>query len=176
MSHLQPHSTQPRGASLSAGFDKTRKAATAIMGYFISLGPLAKGILVVAWLLVTIFIGFLLLRSPEEIATARIVIHLGEDLQRLNLHFGVLHVRDGKDEVKDSGDIANEAVDFTPVDRHGTMQAVVRYRKRLGFQFKCFVDYGEYDRARIEQLLSQNSNFTEISEGQGAKFRMRFIL
>jgi len=145
------------------------------MAYLLSLSPLTKVILVGGWLVLTVLLVLLLVQKTSDAATARIVIHLGDDLQKLNLRFGVLHVRDGKDEMKDSGPILNEEIEFRPVDRRGTMEATVTYSKRLGFQFKSFVDHGEYDYERIEQLL-KNSQFTDISRGQGKKFRIWFIL
>jgi hypothetical protein len=111
----------------------------------------------------------------SEVANARIVIHLSEELQKLNLDFTLLHMRDGKDEVKDSGPLLNEEVPFRALDRQGTFEANVKYTQRLGFQFKCFVNQGRYDCDTILQLLKEN-RFTEIATGVGPNFRIYFII
>ena len=65
------------------------------------LGPTAKIVLVVLWMVVTVGIGsnwiYKISRQGNvgDIASARIVLSLTEDLRRLNLRFGILHVRDG---------------------------------------------------------------------------------
>jgi pimeloyl-ACP methyl ester carboxylesterase len=111
----------------------------------------------------------------SEVANALIFIHLSEELQKLNLDFTLLHMRDGKDEVKDSGPILNEEIPFRALDSRGTLEANVIYTKRLGFQFKCFVSQGRYDYDTILQLLKAN-RFTEIAKGAGPNFRIYFIL
>ena len=85
-------------------------------------------------------------RSVEKAANPNltstpIMMHLSQDLRNLHMTFGVLHVRDGKDEISDSGPLLNEEVPFKDVGRQGTMVATVEYAKNLGFQFKCFVDF-----------------------------------
>ncbi len=64
---------------------------------------------------------------------------------------------------------------FHPVSDRGTFEARVRYRRRHGFTFKCFVDYAPltYDEVRI--LLS-NAGFTEVSKGEGKPNRAWFLL
>jgi Domain of unknown function (DUF4062) len=95
-----------------------------------------------------------------ERASACIVIQLCEELQKLNLQFKLRHVRDGKDE-EEAGPLLNLPIPF--IGDHGTLEATVDYTKRLGFQFKCFVNQGEYDYGKIEQLLTDNQ-FTHISK------------
>jgi hypothetical protein len=161
-----------RGEPLPNSTSDSRTAS--MMAYIFSLSPLAKALLV-GWVVVTALLVFLLLQNTSEVATAHIVIRLSDDLQKLNLHFGLLHVRDGKDELKDSGPLLNEEIEFRAVDRRGTLEAVVKFSKRLGFQFKCFVDQGEYGYDRIETLLKDNK-FVEISKGEGKRNRIWFIL
>jgi hypothetical protein len=144
------------------------------MTYILSLSPLTKAILV-GWIVATAVLVFLLMQNTSEVATARIVIRLGEDIQKLNPRFGLLHVRDGKDELKDAGPLLNQEIEFRAVDRRGTFEAVVKFSKRLGFQFKCFVDHGEHGYEQIEALLKDNK-FTEISKGEGKRNRIWFIL
>jgi hypothetical protein len=141
----------------------------------LAFSPLTKIVFIIWVLLTAIVILMLFVPKTSETASARIVIHLSEELQKLNLRFELLHVRDGKDEVKDSGPLLNEEVPFRAIDRHGTLEANVRYSKRLGFQFKCFVNQGEYGYGQLEQLL-KDSQFVEISKGVGPKFRIFFIL
>jgi hypothetical protein len=57
------------------------------------------------------------------------------------------------------------------IDDHGTLKATVEYTKHLGFQFKCFVNQGEYDYDTIEKLLKANG-FTDISKGSGPTLRL----
>ena len=93
------------------------------------LGPTAKIVLVVLWMVVTVGIGsnwiYKISRQGNvgDIASARIVLSLTEDLRRLNLHFGILYVRDGKDEVPDHGELKNEIIPFEAIDRQGTLVA-----------------------------------------------------
>jgi hypothetical protein len=114
------------------------------------------------------------MRTKSEVANARIVIHLSEELQKLNLDFTLLHPRDGKIEV-DCGPLLNEEIPFRALDRHGTLEANVKYTKPLGFQFKCFVNQGRYDYDTILQLLKAN-RFEKIAKGAGPNFRIFFIL
>jgi hypothetical protein len=132
-------------------------------------------ILVGTWVILTLIIGLLWLQRGKDVATARILIHVTDELQNLNLHFGLLHVRDGKDEIPGAGDPRNEEIKFRQVDRHGNMEVTVSYARALGFQFKCFVDQGNYGYEKIEQML-KDSQFTDVSKGQGKKFRIWFIL
>jgi len=105
----------------------------------------------------------------------RIILHLSEDLQKLNLNFGVLHVRDGKDEVSDSGPLLNNEINFHEIDRHGNIEAEITLSRQMGFQFKCFVDFKPYEYDLIKILLEDNK-FQHISIGKGKSFRIWFIL
>ena len=145
------------------------------MAQILSFSLTTKVILVGAWLVLTLVLGIVLFRSGSDVASARILIHLSDELENLNLHFGLLHVRDGKDEVVGPGLPLNDPLTFRPVDRSGTMEVTVNYTRSLGFQFKCFVDQGANTYERLEQLLKE-SGFVEISKGRGQKFRTWFIL
>jgi len=140
-----------------------------------SLSPLLK-IALAAWAVLTVAIVVLFFLHRESgSATTRIVLHVTGELNELKLSFGVLHVRDGKDEVRESGPLLNEEIPFKSIDRHGTMEATIRYKKHLGFQFKCFVDHGAHEYAKIERLLTE-SGFLHVSKGDGAEQRIWFIL
>jgi hypothetical protein len=141
----------------------------------LAFSPLTKLVFVVWVVLTAILILMLFVPRGSGVETTSIVIHLSDELQKLNLQFELLHVRDGKDQVKDSGPLLNEEVPFRPIDRHGTLEAAVTYRKRLGFQFKCFVNQGEVDYSKLEQLLKE-SGFVNISKGVGPRFRIFFVL
>lgn len=145
------------------------------MEQILSLGLAMKVVLVVVWIAFTIGVVFLLAHKSGDTATARIILHLPDDLQKLNLQFGVLHVRDGKDEVPGRGDLLNEEIPFRSVDRQGTMEATITYRRPLGFQFKCFVDHRPYEYAQIERQLT-DAGFLDPSAGGGKQFRIWFIL
>ncbi|MGH8557504.1 MAG: hypothetical protein ACRESZ_08590 [Methylococcales bacterium] len=114
-------------------------------------------------------------RQNENIDSVRIVIRVNAELQKLNIHFGLLHVRDGKDEVSDKGPLLNEEIPFKEIDRHGNMEAIVNFSKRIGFQFKCFVDYKPHEYDEVKRLLESN-NLRDISRGEGKPFRLWFIL
>jgi hypothetical protein len=141
----------------------------------LAFSPITK-VLFVAWVFLTALVVILLfVPKGTETESARIVIHLSDELQALNLRFELLHVRDGKDEVRDAGPLLNQEISFRAIDRHGNLEATVQYTKRLGFQFKCFVNQGDYDYDKLAQML-KDSHFTEISKGVGPKFRIFFIL
>jgi len=149
-----------------------------------SLSPHMKILLTLWWGLLAVFLVltaaiFVLSRQEEQvsdIATANIVLHVTGELTDLKLHFGVLHVRDGKDEVPDHGKLLNEEIPFDAIDRHGTLSAAIQYDKHLGFQFKCFVDYSGHEYAKIKQLIEIDNRFRDVSKGGGAEQRIWFIL
>lgn len=114
-------------------------------------------------------------RGEEADGRASIILHLNSKLHGMGLKFGLLHVRNGKDEVKDSGPLLNKELYFSAIDRRGTLQTVVAYRKDTGFQFKCFADMNGYDFEAVAQALKENG-FVEISKGGGELSRVWFIL
>ena len=160
---------------------KAWKEGAASMAQLFSFSPVTKVVLVGIWVVFTIglgvmFIQRLIMKMPDgDVASVHIALHLAEELQRLNLHFGILHVRDGKDEVPGHGDLLNQEIPFQPIDRRGTIVAAVQYQKRLGFQFKCFVDPGSVEYERVQKLL-EAAKFSDVSKGEGTTFRIWFIL
>ena len=69
----------------------------------------------------------------------------------------------------------NEEIFFNSIDRHGNMEATIRYQKSLGFQFKCFVDHEPYEYEKITKLVKA-SNCLDVSKGEGKQFRIYFIV
>jgi len=138
-------------------------------------------VIIVLWifstaaLIVVYGLAYVRKMSASDLASTRIVIHLSDDLQKLDLQFGLLHIRDGVDQQRDSGPLRNTEMAFAPVDRHGTLEVVVTYQKRLGFQFKCFVDAGSRPFDEVSRLLAENG-FVDVSPGQGVRSRIWFIL
>ena len=113
--------------------------------------------------------------NEKQIESVRIVIHLPEELRNPFFRFGLLHVRDGKDEVSDSGPLINREVLFKEIDRLGTMETSVEPVMHLGFQFKCYVDHQGRGFDEVKNLL-ESAGFTLVSEGEGRPFRAWFIL
>ena len=104
-----------------------------------------------------------------------IVLKLSDEIQNKNIIFGLLHVRDGKDQVDDKGQLLNKEIYFKELDRHGTLHACVLYTEHLGFQFKCFVDHKGVLFEEVKKLLMDN-NFKSVSQGGGKKYRAWFLL
>jgi len=108
-------------------------------------------------------------------ATANISIQLMHPLLSMSVRFGVLHVRDGKDQVADRGPLLNKEIYFEDVDDRGTLLATVHYDSVLGLQFKCFVDHRGYTFEVVKQALERNG-FTEVTRGEGKALRAWFLL
>ena len=66
---------------------------------------------------------------------AKIHIKLNDKIMNKNITFGVLHVRDGKDQVQESGPLLNDELFFKDVESSPSEKEVlVNYRGNLGFQ------------------------------------------
>jgi hypothetical protein len=136
-----------------------------------------KLLIAVVWLALSVaaYFAWFGKKDGELGVRAPIILRLNPQLQGMDLKFGLLHVRDGKDEVKDSGPLLNKEIAFHEIDRRGTLQAVVVYPENIGFQFKCFVDIKGNDFEKVKKALEDNG-FTEISQGGGKASRIWFIL
>jgi hypothetical protein len=110
------------------------------------------------------------LADEEEKDRKTVSFEVTDELQEKNLPFSILHVRDGID-----GDEAwlNQPHYLNTEDfkRYST---TIEYTKELGFQFKCFVDYGSNDYNEIERLL-RAAKFHGISNEQRLR-RAWFLL
>jgi hypothetical protein len=126
----------------------------------------------------TFLLGFVLEIKEALKEGAKIRILLNEKILDKNITFGVLHVRDGKDEVQESGPLLNDELFFKDVaSAPKEKEVVVNYRGNLGFQFKCFADYEDSGLSlnEVAQLLEENG-FRDIREGGAQKKRVWFLL
>ena len=97
------------------------------------------------------------------------------NLLDMGVLFGLLHVRDGKDQISDHGPLLNKEIYFEHADRRKTLESIVKYRKTIGFQFKCFVNHEGVPFKTIKKMLKKNG-FRNISRGGGKSYRAWFIL
>ncbi|MCP4594790.1 MAG: hypothetical protein GY842_29005 [bacterium] len=115
-----------------------------------------------------------LVRGKAGKRTARILIKVPLGLTGSDMEFGLLHVRDGKDDVEDRGPLLNKTKSFKAVDERGTLAARIKYSKRLGFQFKCFVDHPGMDFAEVKGILKK-AGFPAVEKGGGKQQRAWFL-
>ena len=86
--------------------------------------------------------------------------------------YGVLHA------LNDDGQIVNRVHWFEHVD--GAMKATIRHPRRIGFQYKCFVDIklpvgqGIHLKAAIDLLTK--AGFNGVGVGEGKPCRIWFLL
>jgi hypothetical protein len=94
------------------------------------------------------------------------------------LKFGLLHVRDGR--VQESETINEEhwferqGVSAEAADAV-TLIAETRYRRKLGLQFKCFVDHEDVRFETVSELLGREAAIGEITPS-GRPERAMFLL
>ncbi len=103
-----------------------------------------------------------------------IFLKVPEEVLNTEIKFGLLHVRDGKDEVSDRGELLNKINWFKKVDRQGNLKTSVRYTKNLGFQFKCFADYMDINFDQLKEVLEKNG-YLRVTKGEGKAKRVWFI-
>ena len=104
-----------------------------------------------------------------------ISLNVSEELLSTGAKFGLLHVRDGKDEDPDRGPKKNKKRWFKKIDKRGNMRNAVSSTKNLGFQFKCFADYREINFDRLKEMLEKNK-YLNVSKSEGkVKNRAYFI-
>ncbi len=104
-----------------------------------------------------------------------ISLKVSEELLNTGAKFGLLHVRDGKDEDPDRGPKKNKKKWFKKVDKKGNLRTSVRYTKNLGFQFKCFADYREINFDRLKEMLEKNK-YRNVSKGEGKVKKRAFFI
>jgi hypothetical protein len=110
-------------------------------------------------------------RSEDKKGEKKISIELTDPLERMNLRYGVLHVRDGTDE--DYKPKMNREHDLEREDGR-KYAATVNYTERLGFQFKCFAEYGNHNFANIKQLL-EDAGYKYVSQGRQDTEKVWFV-
>ena len=108
-------------------------------------------------------------------STVSIFLHVSMNLLDLGVLFGLLHVRDGKDQITDHGPLLNKEIYFEHADRRKTLESIVKHRKIMGFQFKCFVNHEGIPFKTVKKMLKKNG-FKNISRGGGKSYRTWFIL
>ena len=103
-----------------------------------------------------------------------IFLKIPKEVLNTGIKFGLLHVRDGKDEVSDRGKLLNKINWFKKVDQQGNLKTSVRYTKNLGFQFKCFADYTDIGFDRLKEML-EGKGYLHVTKGEGKAKRVWFI-
>ena len=122
------------------------------------IAPLAVGGILIP---VVLYLARLAKRSFDT-CTLMISIDFCDSFPREGTRFGVIHVRDGKDEVKGDEDPINRIKYFRVRWETGTGTVRIRYRKHLGCQFKCFVDCAAIPSEQVAQLL-RDKGFEDVS-------------
>ena|SRR5215208_5933846 len=111
-------------------------------------------------------------RSENKKVEKKISIEPTDPLEEKNLRYGVLHVRDSTDE--DHKRRMNRE-QYLEREDGGKYATTVKYTERLGFQFKCFAEYGNHDFADIRQLL-EDAGFKHVSQGRQDTQKAWFVL
>jgi hypothetical protein len=112
-------------------------------------------------------------RREKTLIKTKITKELAKD----NFVFGLLHVRNGKDQIPDHSPLLNNEKE---PDLVGDMLIFnVEFNGHLGFQFKCFVDYGRstqsVEYSKVKSML-EDAGFSSITEDGGKSKRAWFIL
>jgi len=115
------------------------------------------------------------LAASQELVDKSILVIIPKNLRSENLDFGLLHIRNGKDEVPGSGPLINSEIQLQPTDKNNQYHASVLVPRNIGFQYKLFVDYSGVDFERVKELL-KDAGFTQISKGEGKPNRAWFII
>lgn len=117
------------------------------------------------------------LRQPETdgAGSTTIVIKPQPALLRKDLKFGVLYVRDGRDELPEHGKLRNKDIPFEELDKRGTLVATIKHDPILGCQFKCFIEHRGLTSDQVKPFL-ERSGFKEPDESMADPFRTYFLL
>jgi len=138
---------------------------------------------IVAAAIIIPLIGFIIkiiwdwIKILRETSKVEIDLKVPREILNTGTKFGLLHVRDGKDEVTDKGKLRNKKRWFKEVGEVGqqvTLRASVRYTKKLGFQFKCFADYKGIGFKKLKKAL-QKRRYSDVGEDVGRRGRAWFI-
>lgn len=112
-------------------------------------------------------------RKAEKISKTTIKFNLSPELKSESITFGLLHIRNGKDQIPDHGPLLNQKV--APYLEGNRLAFKIKHIQRLGFQFKCFADYRGVEFAEIKSEL-EKAGFSFVSQGAGKAGRAWFIL
>lgn len=116
------------------------------------------------------------LAELRGLTSSTIGIHIPIEFVVPEIKLGLCYVRDGKEQTSGQvTSIKNKALPFNAIDGRGHLQCSVQHKKRLGFQFKCYVDHSTMPRDRVISLLT-TAGFEHPSIGEGKPNRIWFIL
>jgi hypothetical protein len=130
-----------------------------------------------AWILINIAgWWFPALQENIDVGYRTISISLSQALRSGDFFFAVRHVRDGKDEIADHGPLLNEDIPFKAVDKSGKIQATVKYARKLGFQYKCYVDFLNSETFETTKQKLSEAGFEQISQDLERENRAWFLI
>jgi len=112
---------------------------------------------------------FLWLIQRANTEVFKVALPMSSRIQGPEFKFGVIHARN------DDGTIINR-VNWFKKGRAGRWRAAIRHPRNIGFQYKCFVDYGSSCRSGevIKWLAAEG--YKNPSLGGGKPNRVWFIL
>lgn len=108
--------------------------------------------------------------------TATLKLEPSERLLEMDeVEFGVLHVRDGKDQVEDSGELLNEKLRLQETENdRAELAAKIAFRRELGFQFKFFVDCDDVEFGTVAEPL-RSDGYKNVNEAESTANRVFFL-
>jgi hypothetical protein len=87
-------------------------------------------------------------------------------LEDSRFRFGLLHVKDGRDQSAEQSPLVNTTHRFEKANGDRSRLVVsLRYAKRLGAQFKCFADCDEMEFEEAANLLDQEEAIGAVNRG-----------
>lgn len=108
-------------------------------------------------------------------SSAVVFLQLADDSKVSGIKLSMRHMRDGKDEIKDSGGLINEDRKFRKEWFRNTWVAETFYTGNLGFQFKCHIDFPESLRSEALDFIGKNG-FIEPTNDETVKGRIWFLI
>lgn len=92
----------------------------------------------------------------------------------LHLDYYVLIVRYGKDEVRESSSLINKVYKFEGIN---PKRVVIPVHKKLGVQFKCYVDMrGNINKQELRKFLEKNGFFDIAEDSDKAINKLWFLI
>jgi hypothetical protein len=135
----------------------------------------------VAAALILSAVGALGVRVRSRRAKKQAVIELplsGMLFEDSRFRFGLLHVKDGRDQSAEQSPLVNTTHWFEQASGDRPRLVVsLRYTKRLGAQFKCFADYREMGVEEAERVLGGEEAIGVVNRaGAPGSSRVWFLL